>query len=501
MRSLLLKQIQAEQLKRKCKDDLTLFADTFLSHVLKCKTPEFHREIYELLKTETRLALAAPRSFAKSTITDVIYTLHCLLYGTREDILIISNSGALADEWVRKVKLELELNEKIKEVFGEQQSEKWTQDHIILRNGNQLRAKGRGYQIRGFRPTKVILDDLEDDEMVRSKEQRDKLGEWFLGALLNTLEPNQQLIYIGTLLHPLSLLKRIVCGDDPMFNSWTKRLFKAIVRGQNSEIQSIWPEKWPLEELLKRQAEIGTHKFEAEFMNNPIADSTVVFHPDTYKYYETIPEDDKIESIVTGFDLIGSTKEFETKDYIAFITLAKTQSKKIYCVDARAGHWNQDELLEQFFSINKDFKPQVFIGEETSFQQIVAEYLIKEARRQDIYLPIQGVKLGSYTENDPLRKAKDKVSRALTVQHIFTQGLFYLKRNQRTFYEELSTFPASDYDDQVDAMVHALHVLTDRVKMEVIGSSNPLNLSEPMTNIMPSKRFENLFKKQGLILD
>lgn len=481
---------------QKAKSDIIFFAEYFLHHLLKCQTPEFHKEIYELLGSEKRVAIAAPRSFAKSTIVDIIYTLHILLYSTQEDILIVSNSGALALEWIRKVKLELELNEKLINIFGDQESDKWTEDHIILANGNQLRGKGRGYQIRGFRPTKVILDDLEDDEMVRSKDQRDKLREWFLGALLNTLEPRQQLIYIGTLLHPLSLLKEIIEGLDLQYSSWSKRVYKAIVRGQNMEETSIWAEKWSVEQLQQRRLEIGSQKFEAEYMNNPLADSTVVFHPDTYKYYEQIEE--PIIQIITGFDLIATEREFADKAYVAFVTLAKGKSGRIYCIDSRRGRWTQDEIVDQFIQIYDTHKPLAFVGEEVAFQQIVHDYLIKTAREKyKKYLPISPIKLGSYTDSDPLRKAKDKVSRALTVQHIFTQGLFHLKRIQRDLYEELSTFPASDYSDQVDAMVHSLHVLTDRVKIETLGHQEEQIAETPFTNIPSAVRF----KKLGHVLD
>lgn len=499
-----LEALERALIRKKAETDIDFFAHHFLHHHLKCDTPLFHKEIYALLQTEKRLALAAPRSFAKSTITDVIFALHILLYGSKEDILIVSNSGALADELVRRVKFELETNETIRQIFGDQVNEnKWTQDHIILANGNQLRGKGRGYQIRGFRPTRVILDDLEDDEMVRSKDQRDKLREWFLGALLNTLEPGQQLVYIGTLLHPLSLLKQIIDQDDPLFKAWTTRTYKALVELPDGNVASIWPEKWPVLALEARLAEIGPHKFQAEYMNNPLADSTVVFHPDTYKYYEEPPavaEGSPFELIITGFDLVGSEKDFTDKDYVTFITLGRTPNKDIYCIDARRGHWTQEEIVKNFIEIHKSLQPRAFVGEEVNFQQIIHQYLLKETRRQDVYLPIQGIRLGSYTDGDKLRKAKDKVSRAMTVQHIFTQGLFYLKRTQRIFYEELSTFPSGDHDDQVDAMVHALHILTDKVKLEVMERRTNFTAlgSTPAASLtLPKDRF----KKLGIIME
>lgn len=490
-------QLELAEVYQLGKQSKIFFAEYFLPHLLKLKTPEFHEEIYEILSTELRVALAAPRSFAKSTAVNVVNGLHLLLYGDHNqkvDILLISNSGALSDEWVRKVKTELEANELLRAVFGDQKSDKWTQDHIILKNGNQLRAKGYGYQVRGFRPTHIFCDDLEDDELVRSKDRRDKMADWFFGALLNTLEPHQQFVIIGTLLHPLSLLKRIILEDDPQFGSWTKKIYAAIAQNAQQQAVSIWPEKWSIEQLEARKAEIGPHKFEAEYMNNPVADSTVIFHPDYYRYYEAIPDDEKVEMTVTGFDLIGSTSEFEKKAYVAFVTIAKTDAKRIYLLDARRGRWSKEDVVDQFIDVYLTFHPDVMAGEKVNFMQIVNEYLTEKARERDIYLPIQGIDLGTYTDDDPLRKSKDKVSRALSVQHIFSQKLFHQKRDNgrivfRDFYEELSTFPASDYADQVDAMVHALHMIIGRIKLEVSGgTSNPFNLPSPMTNMPPGKR-------------
>ena len=47
------------------KKGIMLFVKSFLSHMTPCNIPDFHEQIYNLLTNENRLALAAPRSFAK----------------------------------------------------------------------------------------------------------------------------------------------------------------------------------------------------------------------------------------------------------------------------------------------------------------------------------------------------------------------------------------------------------------------------------------------------
>ena len=102
----------------KAKHDVLFFAEYYLLHILESKTPLFHKEIIRLLQTENRLCIAAPRGFAKSTITQLIYGIHCLLFNRGEDILTISKSASLASDWLRKIKTELENNDRIKNDFG-----------------------------------------------------------------------------------------------------------------------------------------------------------------------------------------------------------------------------------------------------------------------------------------------------------------------------------------------------------------------------------------------
>ena len=158
------------------KQNLFEFVSFFLNHYLTSDVPDFHLETYRALPHKERLVLAAPRGHAKSTIVSVFYPLWLALFGRRSDITIISASETLAVEWLRKIKMELESNQLILGLFGDLRSDKWTESHIILKNKwrTNIRARGAGGQIRGFRPDCVILDDIETDESVESEDQRKK---------------------------------------------------------------------------------------------------------------------------------------------------------------------------------------------------------------------------------------------------------------------------------------------------------------------------------------
>lgn len=250
------------------------FAGYYLQDDLKCRVPEFHREMYDLANAEhKRIVIAAPRSFAKSTVFSKIYPCFRILKKPVRRILIISSTGTLAEHWLREIKYELTENKYVVADFGDSSTDKWTQDHIVCKNHHggppiEVLAKGAGYQIRGFRPDIVIVDDLETDEGVRSEDQRAKLLDWFDKALINTLEKDSQLIMIGTVLHPLSLLSAVMNREG-----WTVRKYQAIT----PDGKSLWPEKWPIAALEARKREIGSLAFNSEFMNDPIISENPIF--------------------------------------------------------------------------------------------------------------------------------------------------------------------------------------------------------------------------------
>ena len=129
---------------KKLRSSLEVFSRTFFEEMMYSDTPEFHREIYNYLLTEDRVALAAPWGCAKSTITCVFYPLWMAMSLVRKDIVIISAAETLAVEFLRKIRMEIQGNEKFRTLFGDQQSDKWTENHIVLKNGTNIRAKGAG---------------------------------------------------------------------------------------------------------------------------------------------------------------------------------------------------------------------------------------------------------------------------------------------------------------------------------------------------------------------
>tara|TARA_R100000750_G_scaffold45244_2_gene30377 strand:+ start:1466 stop:3013 length:1548 start_codon:yes stop_codon:yes gene_type:complete len=443
------------------RNDIQFFAEYYLPHILESKTPLFHKEIMRLLQSELRLCLAAPRGFAKSTITQLIYGLHCLLFNKGEDILTISKSASLATDWLRKIKNEFDNNERIKNDFGnllqwgEKDSKRWTADHIVIQqDGNvysQMRSRGRGCQVRGLRPTKIICDDLEGDEEVRSEDQRKFLKEWFLGSLLNTIKTDQQLVVIGTILHPLALLADIIERKN-QFEGWEVRKYVALDKGK-----SLWSYRFPVNDLLRRKSEIGVYAFEAEYQNNPISSDTCLWKPEWIKKYEKLPSGIKIEKVFAALDPAASTKQ--SSDFSAIVVMGIGEDKNIYELYSTRGHWGTWELIDNILKVQKDYSPIRFGVEEGALTNIIRPVLIKKTQHDpSLRVPLEAIPLGRYTgEQKKVKQATDKYSRALSVIHYWEQRVVYL-RNQ-DLIDEVSTFPTGQHDDFVDACVYCVKMI------------------------------------------
>lgn len=433
---------QLTSLKRKevCEHSLEKFVDTYLSHLSYKKRPKFHTEIIDTISNLkiTRSLFIAPRGFAKSTLCSRFFPLWLAVYGKKKDIFLISATVALAKENLRTIRNEFEGNEKLVEDFGELQSDKWTEEHLVLKNGVILRGKGQGFQIRGFRPDMIICDDLEDDSVIYSKEQRDKLENWFFRTLLPTLKPDQNLVYIGTKLHQFALISKL--QKKPEF---TANLYRALVDGK-----SIWEDMWPTEELNKRRKDFGEYAFQAEYQNNPLSLTEQPIKP---HHLEGVKAEG--HKVLRSMAIDPAISEKESADFRAIQIMDKLEDGKFREVLTITGRWGIDEQIEKVLDLYVKYKPDRVLLEEVAFQKILRKLIIDKSRERNIYIPITRAEIGMGDNKRP----KDKMTRLLQIIHVFEQKLVEISDEDTK--QELLSFPFGDYDDRVDVTVYNLYWL------------------------------------------
>jgi hypothetical protein len=434
--------------------DFLEFVKYFCRDYLTSSIPEFHKEIYGLLPSSPRIALASPRGHGKSTIASVFYPLWLALFMRRTDITIISASEGLAIEWLRKIKRELETNRKIIAFFGELKSDKWSEGQIILKNEKRvnIRARGAGGQIRGFRPDVLICDDLETNESVESEEQRKKLKDWIFKDCLNTLMPEGQFIIIGTIIHPLSVLSDLLAVD----NGWVKKKYQAYIDGRQEAGNELWGELWSHEKLQQRKREIGSWAFASEYMNNPVSDETVPIKEDQIRYWKEFPQ---TYSSVLAVDPAYS--DDEKSDYKTCSHIAIDQQMNRYLASYVRTHEPLGDFMEAIINLWKQNKNTVTaIGIPNSgVEKAFYDSFLKKCEEKKIYPPVVELK-NSFTQTGTsisIRGKKARVTAAL--QPLFEQGKYFISPNHIEARDELLTIGSSRWDDIVDTMAYAEQIL------------------------------------------
>ena len=422
-----------------------IYLQEYLEHLEDGDFPEFHKEWMGLVRYN-RLAIAAPRSFAKSTFFSVFYPLLAVLELGKKDILLVSAASGLAEWWLGKIKRELESNISIIQTYGDLRSHIWRQDHIELKNGAVIRARGAECKLRGYRPDLVLIDDLESTETVWSETGRLKLADWFWKTLINVMNPEAQLIMIGTLLHPESLLAKIL--EKPPAG-WHAKRYTAL----KEDGESIWPSKWTTRDLENRRLEIGTAAFEQEYQNNPIPDEWRTFKEETIKYFDKEPLGC---AYFTTVDPAISVNTMKDPDYTAVVTCAVDSDKNIFVVDVTRKRMLPDETVDEVLRHYEEHNSDVVGIETVGFQKVLKFAIDEECNRRGIHPFIKEITTGG------MRK-RYRIER---LQPYFEKGKVFFKASMEELKTELLSFPTGKHDDMIDALASQLELIHRGAKIK-----------------------------------
>lgn len=455
--------------------DIQVFAEDCLSSVVTHRIPPFHSDLYKVLPEASRLIVAAPRGFAKSKISSVIYPIWLACTGNKRELVIISASETLAKEMLRQIKMELENNQAIIGLFGDLRTDKWSETHIITTTGVSIRARGAGGQIRGFRPDCLLFDDIETDETVKSEEQRKKLKDWMMKAAIPTLTPNGQMVMVGSIIDYLALLNDLLEID----NGWTKMRIMAYKDFNEKLGNETWPELWNHEKLQQRKKDIGSWAFAAEYMNNPISDESAPIRPEQIRLWKELPDD---LSCVIAVDPAYS--EDEKADYKVASLVGMDTKHNRYMIQYVRTHAPSSEFFNSIINMwlqNKGRVTAVGIpnsGTEKSF----FESFIKYCNERGVFPPVVELKNTFLTASgQSVRNKRDRVVAAL--QPLFEQGKYFINESHMEVRDELLTIGSSRWDDLVDTMAYAENILTPSfMKRDELRSSLSESATRPVVS-------------------
>ena len=401
-----------------------------------------------------------PRGFAKST-WEKIDTLHDIVYALEPVILYISAVVEDAQFHFESMKGELESNDLLRTVYGNlvpqisKPGTKWNNRHFETLNGVNLVArgagKGRGVNIRNQRPTKVVVDDGETDEMVRSDMRREKFWRWLVEVIIPSLDAVRgKLKMVGTVIHPKCAVKR--------FHEERGGIFLAAIENG----QSIWPEQWSLEKLYrlrdgytredgKRILGIGTRAFQQEYQNSPVGDGLTIFQQSWLDRYtwETLPPLDDLEIVMAVDPAAGESSIAD--DYGACVIGRHKVNGKRYVLASGKYHGGITGAMQWFHDIYVTWEPDR-VGIEAARTVQAFYQLIRDTGKYRLIKLLPSLGIGA--------KPASKEERAKLVEPHVEQGMVLFHPKQVDLYDQAVAFPSADvHDDVLDAFMHCNSML------------------------------------------
>ncbi len=439
------------------------------------ESPPFHKECWELCCSKEKfVAVAAPRGHAKSTAVTLGYGLATLLFRERKFMLLVSDTEAQASLFLGTFKQELQDNPDIAAFFDLKKDEtglvkflKDTETDVIVEctDGHRFRiiAKGAEQKLRGLlwngsRPDIIICDDFENDELVLNKERRDKMRQWFNGALLPCRSDNGIVRMVGTILHSDSLLERFMPNasdkstvvEELKQYSTRKSMWKAVkYKAHNSDFTKLlWPSKKSAEEFKMLHGEAVrngmTDTYSREYLNEPIDEAVSFFRKGDFLAISEEERKMKLNYYITA-DL--AIAENEKADFSVYVVAGVDEDKRIHVKNIIRDRMDGKELVDTFLALQKLYDPVAIGVEDMQISKAIGPFLREEMVKNNIYMSIMPLKHGG----------KDKVTRARSVQaRLRAHGVKFDKGADwyPAFENECLQFPRGKHDDQVDAFAY-----------------------------------------------
>jgi len=299
-------------------------------------------------------------------------------------------------------------------------------------------ASGVGGSIIGEGADLLIIDDpVKNIEEAESKNQRDRVWDWYRTVARTRLQPDASIVLIMSRWHQDDLAGRLLelARNDPKADQWVVLHLKAI-----EDDKALWPERYPLDALEVIKASIGGRAFESLYQGEPTIAEGNIIKREWLRYYKESPS---FNRIIHSWDTAFKAKS--SNDYSVCTCWGETQNA-YYLIDVWRGRAEFPELKRIAESLYERDKPvAVLVEDAASGQSLIQEF------QRDTRIPLL-----------PVKAERDKVVRTYAVTPLIEAGRVYLPEWAAWLYdyvEELSAFPNGQFDDQVDSTTQALNWL------------------------------------------
>lgn len=414
-------------------NDRVVAHDVFFAHRLANQRGKFQEHIIRAFSSKhLKVLIEAFRGAGKSTIAEDDVSLMICMREFKNG-LIIGSSYERAVERLTTIKNEITTNTALIDVFGFLEGSTWKEGKVLFSNGVFLQAYGRGQSLRGVkhmanRPDFCLVDDLEDEESVETPAARDKLRKWFMKVLLPALDAKPRIRFVGTPLHPESLICHVEKDAG-----WKKFVFPIEYLDTDGNRAATWPDRFPIssiDEIMSTYQRMGMmNEYVQEYMCKADSEAERAFHSAMIK----------VEPIVRTWQptyaFYDPARTVGVKSAHTGVGVWSWVNNRLIKWDGYGRNFLPDEMIDDMFRLNEEFHP-IHIGvEQDGLEEWLLQPLRSEQRRRGVILPIKAV-----------RAPRGKLSFIKAMQPYYNAGEVTWAKEMPDLREQLLNFPTGKID-------------------------------------------------------
>ena len=233
----------------------------WIERVFDWKLKSFQRKWINLIRSGHRfINLTAFRGSGKTSLLAIAYPMWIAWYHSGKEVLVVSSAYKQALRIMGLIKEQISGNELLLELKPIDRNETWKADEIITKTKCKIYSRAFNENIAGVRTDYVIIDESA----------KCKPSEIFHRIIEPTVDMRKGIVVgITTPENPADL--RAELELNPIYISDTIPL---VVNAK-----SVWPEKYPMDEVRLIRKRLGEHAFQSEYMCNPQAQAENALYP------------------------------------------------------------------------------------------------------------------------------------------------------------------------------------------------------------------------------
>lgn len=428
-----------------------------------------HDKLFEVVDDPTvkRIMVIAHRGFGKTSIFNYAIPSQAIIHRKYRFVVPCGATSTHAVQQSENLKWSLTTSKLARSIIGDIKTDDFSKEEWSLPWDMKIMPRGAGQQVRGlnyhdYRPDLIIPDDLENSEACRSKEQRDKLKDWFYTDLTQAvdLSMHNRIIIVGTILHEDSLLCELAEDSDwtvlnlPLTDKAGKSYWSAYL--SDAECAA-------LKAGFERKGRL--HLYYREYMNDPTPDEDAVFRPEMFIKYNEADERLSHDPDVDNFVILDPAKSSRSHSaYTAIVGVAvNTRKGCIYIRDIINRRMPPDQVYKELFSMADRINAKVIGYESNGLAEFIKQPLTDAMTvRGTMYelVELKARRAQDYETEGRTAWEKGKEARVAQLAPYYRMGQI-LHNNTGVcdvLEAQLKAFPRSKFWDVMDATAYILEM-------------------------------------------